>query len=99
MNERHAWLCVRTAVSRSLVLIIFVVELPIQEMLETVIKFHRLKYVRGKNKKAWLTMVLESIGSVGGERKAEAGDLSKQLLAGMGGDGKRSPLSATTCYT
>lgn len=36
-------------------------------MLETVIKFHRLKYVRGKNKKTWLTMVPESIGSVGGE--------------------------------
>lgn len=72
-NEWHAWLCVRTAVSRSLVLIIFVAEVTYSEMLKTVIKFHRLKYVRGKNKKTWLTMVLESTGSVAGEEGSGLG--------------------------
>lgn len=56
-------------------------------MLETVIKFHRLKYVRGKNQKTWLTMVLESTGSVvGGERKAVGWGL---LKAAFGRDGWR----------
>lgn len=45
-------------------------------------------------------MVLESIGSVGGGRGRQwAGNFSKQLSAGMGGNGKRSPLYATTCYS
>lgn len=65
------------------------------EMLETVIKFHRLKYVRGKNKKTWLTMVLESIGSVAGERKAVGWGL---LKAAFGRDGRKWEKESTLCH-
>lgn len=51
-------------------------------MLETVIKFHRLKYVRGKNKKTWLAMVLESIGSVGGEEGSGLGTSQSSFWQG-----------------
>lgn len=51
-------------------------------MLETVIKFHRLKYARGKNKKTWLTMVLEFIGSVGGEEGGRLGTSQSSFWQG-----------------
>lgn len=57
-------------------------------MLETVIKFHRLKYVRGKNEKTWLTMVLESIGSVGGEEGSGLGTSQSSFWQGWAEMGK-----------
>lgn len=65
-------------------------------MLETVIKFHRLKYVRGKNQKTWLTMVLESTGSVGGggEEGSGLGTSQSSFRQGWVEMGK----GATTCY-
>lgn len=59
------------------------------EMLKTVIKFHRLKYIRGKKKKDLVTVVLEPTGSVRTEEGRGLG-ASKQLLAGLGGDGNEN---------
>lgn len=50
-NEWHAWLCVKSRRFTVTGFDYFCSSVTYSEMLKTVIKFHRLKYVRGKKKK------------------------------------------------
>lgn len=74
MNEWHAWLCDKSRRFTVTGFDYFCSSVTYSEMLKTVIKFHRLKYVRGKKRErkraserasereTWLTMVLQSTG-------------------------------------